>query len=212
MAASSKDSASLAGEQRDRHLFENLPICILVADLTVTPAVIVEVNRRAALLYGYSAAELVGRPADQLVHEESRASVWKILQRVQRGGTVTAETTNRRRDGTTFPARVIATRCSHSGHMIATVEDITAEKQRRGEAAMPSPSRVHPLTVAEMAVLRLVTLGVDSKDIAQALNLSVFTVSNRLRAIFEKLSVSNRTQAALYALRQGWSTLDEPPR
>ena len=212
MAASSKDSASLAGKQRDRHLFENLPICILVADLKVTPAVIVEVNRRAALLYGYAAAELVGRPADQLVHEESRASVWKILQRVQRGGTVTAETTNRRRDGTTFPARVIATLCSHSGHMIATVEDITAEKQRRREPALPSPSRVHPLTVAEMAVLRLVTLGVDSKDIAQALNLSVFTVSNRLRAIFEKLSVSNRTQAALYALRQGWSTLDEPPR
>ena len=66
MAASSKDSASLAGKQRDRHLFENLPICILVADLTVTPAVIVEVNRRAALLYGYAAAELVGKPAEQL--------------------------------------------------------------------------------------------------------------------------------------------------
>ena len=99
MAASSKDSASLAGEQRDRHLFENLPICILVADLTVTPAVIVEVNRRAALLYGYSAAELVGKPADQLVPEESRASVRKIIQRVERGGTVTAETINRRRDG-----------------------------------------------------------------------------------------------------------------
>ena len=212
MAASSKDSASLAGEHRHRHLFENLPICILVADLTVTPAVIVEVNGRAARLYGYAAAKLVGKPADQLVPEESRGSVRNIVQRVQRGETVTVETINRRRDGTTFPARVIATQCSQSGHMIATVEDMTAEKQRRSDAALPSPPRVHPLTGAEMDVLRLVTLGGDSKDIARALNLSVHTVANRLRVIFEKLSVSNRTQAALYSLRQGWSTLDEPQR
>jgi len=35
--------------------------------------------------------------------------------------------------------------------------------------------------------------------------------ANRLRTIYEKLHVSNRTQAALYALRQGWAALDEPP-
>ena len=40
---------------------------------------------------------------------------------------------------------------------------------------------------------------------------SEFTVPNRLRAIYAKLHVTNRTQAALYALRQGWATLDEPP-
>jgi DNA-binding NarL/FixJ family response regulator len=39
----------------------------------------------------------------------------------------------------------------------------------------------------------------------------VYTVSNRLRTIYEKLSVTNRTQAALYALNQGWTVLDEPP-
>jgi len=42
------------------------------------------------------------------------------------------------------------------------------------------------------------------------LHWSVHTVSNRLRVIFEKLHVTNRTQAALYALRQGWASLDEP--
>jgi DNA-binding NarL/FixJ family response regulator len=36
-------------------------------------------------------------------------------------------------------------------------------------------------------------------------------VANRLRTIYEKLHVTNRTQAALYALRQGWVALDEPP-
>jgi DNA-binding NarL/FixJ family response regulator len=76
---------------------------------------------------------------------------------------------------------------------------------------MPELPRVEPLTEGEMAVLRLVAQGVDNQDIAQALNYSVYTVANRLRTIYEKLHVANRTQAALYALRQGWVALDEPP-
>ena len=76
---------------------------------------------------------------------------------------------------------------------------------------MPEPARIEPLTESEMAVLRLVARGVDNQDIAQALNYSVYTVANRLRTIYEKLHVTNRTQAALYALRQGWAALDEPP-
>jgi DNA-binding NarL/FixJ family response regulator len=76
---------------------------------------------------------------------------------------------------------------------------------------MPEPTRVEPLTASEMAVLRLVARGVENEHIAQALNYSVYTVANRLRNIYAKLHVTNRTQAALYALRQGWATLDEPP-
>jgi len=124
-----------AGEQRYRHLFENLPICIFVADLTVNPAVILEVNRRAELLYGYLAANLVGNPAIQLVPEKSRAGFQKVLQRVQQGETVTTESTHQRRDGSDFPVRVIAALDpTNPARMIATVEDITAEKQRRSEA------------------------------------------------------------------------------
>ena len=135
MVTSQTDSASQAGEQRYRHLFEHMPICIFVADLTVTPATILEVNRRAELVYGYTAAELVGMPAAQLVPEDARPAVLTIVQRVQQGETVTAETTNQRRDGTRFPVRVIATPDpTDAGRMIVTVEDITAEKQRRSEA------------------------------------------------------------------------------
>ena len=76
---------------------------------------------------------------------------------------------------------------------------------------LPESPRVEPLTAGEMAVLRLVAQGVDNQGIAQALNYSVFTVANRLRTVYAKLHVTNRTQAALYALRQGWATLDEPP-
>jgi NarL family two-component system response regulator LiaR len=77
--------------------------------------------------------------------------------------------------------------------------------------SIPELPRIEPLTESEMAVLRLVAQGVDNKDIAQALNYSVYTVSNRLRTIYEKLCVTNRTQAARYALSHGWAMLDEPP-
>jgi NarL family two-component system response regulator LiaR len=77
--------------------------------------------------------------------------------------------------------------------------------------SLPELPRIEPLTEGEMAVLRLVAQGVENQGIAQALDYSVYTVANRLRTIYEKLQVTNRTQAALYALRQGWVTLDEPP-
>ena len=78
-------------------------------------------------------------------------------------------------------------------------------------AKPPQAPQVEPLTESEMAVLRLVAQGVDNQEIAQVLNYSVYTVANRLRTIYEKLHVTSRTQAALYALRQGWVPLDEPP-
>lgn len=83
-----------------------------------------------------------------------------------------------------------------------------------GEFHLPIPNLpcATPLTEGEMAVLRLVARGVENQDIAKTLDYSVYTVANRLRTIYEKLHVTNRTQAALCALRHGWVTLDEPPQ
>jgi len=135
MVSNQKISTIQASEQRYRHLFENLPICIFIIDLEVIPAVILEVNQQAELVYGYSAAELVGKPATQLVPEESKARAQTILHRVQQGERVNTETTNKRRDGTTFPVRVTTTLDpTDHNRMIIAVEDITAEMQRRSEA------------------------------------------------------------------------------
>jgi DNA-binding NarL/FixJ family response regulator len=65
------------------------------------------------------------------------------------------------------------------------------------------------LTEGEMDVLRLVAQGEDNKTVADQLALSEKTVANRLSAIYQKLHVNNRTQAALFALRRGWVTLDQ---
>jgi DNA-binding NarL/FixJ family response regulator len=64
------------------------------------------------------------------------------------------------------------------------------------------------LTSGEMDVLFLVAEGEDNQTIAHKLNLSEQTVANRLRFIYQKLQVNNRTQAAIYALRRGWIDLD----
>ncbi|MBN2003386.1 MAG: response regulator transcription factor [Anaerolineae bacterium] len=65
------------------------------------------------------------------------------------------------------------------------------------------------LSDGEMRVLTLVAQGLDNAAIATELSLAEKTVTNRLSNIYQKLHVNNRTQAALYALRQGWTALDE---
>jgi DNA-binding NarL/FixJ family response regulator len=63
------------------------------------------------------------------------------------------------------------------------------------------------LTEGERDVLLLVARGLENMAIAEKLSLSPKTVGNRLTEIYRKLGVTNRTQAALYALRRGWAHL-----
>ncbi len=65
------------------------------------------------------------------------------------------------------------------------------------------------LTGGELTVLIRVAQGDDNKQIAEHLHITPGTVANRLRAIYEKLGVTNRTEAALHALRMGWASLDD---
>ncbi len=59
------------------------------------------------------------------------------------------------------------------------------------------------LSVRERDVVRLLARGLNNADIALRLHLSEGTVRNYIRAIFDKLGVADRTQAALIALRHG---------
>jgi DNA-binding NarL/FixJ family response regulator len=59
------------------------------------------------------------------------------------------------------------------------------------------------LTARELDIVRLVAQGQDNRTIAQTLFLSEKTVGNRLSEIFQKLGVTNRTQAALVARERG---------
>ena len=62
---------------------------------------------------------------------------------------------------------------------------------------------VEGLTARERDILRLLAGGHDNRAIAAQLYLSEKTVGNRLSEIFQKLNVTNRTQAALIAVQHG---------
>jgi NarL family two-component system response regulator LiaR len=69
--------------------------------------------------------------------------------------------------------------------------------------------KLSDLTEREAAILRLLAQGDSNQEIAEALEVSEKTVRNRLSEIFSKLRLNNRTQAALYALREGIASLPE---
>ncbi len=62
---------------------------------------------------------------------------------------------------------------------------------------------IESLSSRELDVLRLVTDGLTNQEIAEKLVLSVETVKTHMRHIMEKLRVSDRTQAAVKAMREG---------
>lgn len=77
---------------------------------------------------------------------------------------------------------------------------------------MQRPSKlkptVDPLTERELEVLRLIAQGLTNQEIADQLVIGEGTVRTHVSNILSKLHLANRTQAALYALRQGLASLD----
>jgi NarL family two-component system response regulator LiaR len=64
-----------------------------------------------------------------------------------------------------------------------------------------------PLTNRELEVLRLIAQGHENREIAELLVVSEATVRTHVSNILSKLHLASRTQAALYALREGLATL-----
>lgn len=65
------------------------------------------------------------------------------------------------------------------------------------------------LQTRELDVLKLVAKGMSSREIGKSLTISVRTVQTYLDNIFTKLGVHSRTEAVVYALKEGWLTLDD---
>jgi DNA-binding NarL/FixJ family response regulator len=69
--------------------------------------------------------------------------------------------------------------------------------------ARPAETWPEALTERELDVLRLLAQGYSNPEIAQRLHLAPGTVRNYVSTIFQKLGVSDRTQAAVVALQRG---------
>lgn len=68
-----------------------------------------------------------------------------------------------------------------------------------------------PLTERELDILRHVAQGCSNKEIAMKLTVSELTVRTHVSNILGKLHLASRTQAALYALQKGISSLEDLP-
>jgi NarL family two-component system response regulator LiaR len=71
------------------------------------------------------------------------------------------------------------------------------------------PPTEDPLTEREVDVLKLVARGLTNHEIGEQLYISDRTVGTHISNILGKLHLANRTQAALYALREGLASLHE---
>jgi DNA-binding NarL/FixJ family response regulator len=82
----------------------------------------------------------------------------------------------------------------------------TREELRRVTGALATPRASMeidvPLTQRENEVLRQLALGLTNKEIAQALEISYETVKEHVQHILRKIGVTDRTQAAVWAVRK----------
>ena len=66
---------------------------------------------------------------------------------------------------------------------------------------------IDSLTKREIEVLKLLAVGSFNKDIAENLGISERTVKNHISNIFKKINVSDRTQAAVFAIKNNLISL-----
>ena len=86
---------------------------------------------------------------------------------------------------------------------------IARKLMRELSQAGERPPTADPLTARELQVLRLVAQGLSNQQIADALVLTVGTVRVHVSNILSKLHLASRTQATLYALREGLASLED---
>jgi DNA-binding NarL/FixJ family response regulator len=123
-------------------------------------------------------------------------------------------------DNPTYVARAVAlgaagylSKCASKKEIVEAIRTAaggdtiwTREELRRVTGALSTPrvgSGVEvPLTKRENEVLKQLAFGLTNKEIAQALGISYETVKEHVQHILRKIGVSDRTQAAVWAVRK----------
>ena len=101
---------------------------------------------------------------------------------------------------------VSAVRAASNGDSWLSPRAATAvlERMRRDHVEPePDAGRMQRLSPRELEILGLVAKGMENAEIASELSISPRTAKNHLSSVLAKLGVSNRVQAAIYAVKRG---------
>ena len=101
-----------------------------------------------------------------------------------------------------------AIRTVHAGETIMS-QDIARKTLTTFESIRSNTEITPNLTERELEVIKALAQGKSNKEIAQALSISEKTVRNHASNIYNKLHIFDRTQAVIYAIRQGIVGLDD---
>ena len=77
------------------------------------------------------------------------------------------------------------------------------EAAKRLMRQVKTPDMRESLTPRETDILKMISRGYSNKDISKELDLSEYTIKAHVSSLLSKLELSSRTQAALFALKQG---------
>jgi len=98
---------------------------------------------------------------------------------------------------------------AEEGRLVRLLAGLDGVGARRPDALAGTPREAPPLTRREVEVLSHVAEGLQNKEVAQRLGLSVATVRNHVHNILDKLGVHSKLEAVSLAFRRGWIA-DQP--
>lgn len=106
-----------------------------------------------------------------------------------------------------------AIRTVHGGGVLIepTLAGTVVTEYRRLSQTVDPAQGLNVLSEREIEIIRYVAAGMNNREIADKLAYSEKTVKNYLSNIFQKLGIRDRTQAAIYGLRQGLIPNEETP-
>jgi DNA-binding NarL/FixJ family response regulator len=168
---------------------------VIVMDLQMAPVDGIESTRQIRALYGdVKVVALTSFADEERVHAALQAGASGYILKDSDADDVAA-----------------AVRAAHRGEV-----QIDALVARRLMSSIRHPAEgdhpVSELTSRELDVLRLVAAGKPNKQIAAELTISERTARTHVSRILRKLRLSSRTQAALWAVREGLAEVERKPR
>jgi DNA-binding NarL/FixJ family response regulator len=173
---------------------EGRPPDVVVMDLQMTPIDGIESTRRVRAMYhDIEVVALTSFADEERVHAALQAGASGYVLKDSDADDVAA-----------------AVRAAHRGEL--QIDPVVARRLMSSLHEQRDAAPRSELTSRELDVLRLVAAGQPNKQIAAELAISERTARTHVSRILRKLGLSSRTQAALWAVREGLVEVEPEPR